>query len=94
MRKLMTRKEICALLCIEYGKLNKMMNADEFIPSVYGKGKKLAFCPDAVEAWIKSRQQMVTPTPAPSKQKKRDKKSFDERQAVADAVIQRHATGR
>jgi hypothetical protein len=58
-----------------------MMNTGDFVPPVNGRGRKLLFDPDAVEQWVKSRQSP-------------DNKSFELRQAKADATIQRHANER
>ena len=88
MKKLLTQGEVCELLRMRYGTLNRMLNAGGFVAPVNGRGKKLLFDPDAVEAWIKSRQQQVAP--AANSQRKRDKKSFEQRQAAADAALQRH----
>jgi len=97
MKTLMTQGEVCERLRIKYGKLNKMLNANEFVVPVYGRGKKLVFDPDAVEAWIKARQarqQPVTPTDSTPAQQRRKAKAFRERQAAADAALQRHANNR
>ena len=82
------------MLRIRYGTLHRMLKANEFVPPVYGHGRKLVFDPDAVEAWIKAKQSLAPPAVTTSSQRKRDKKSFDQRQAVADATLQRHAENR
>jgi len=94
MKKLLTQGEVCKQLRIHYSTLCRMMNANEFIPPVLGRGRRLVFDPDAVEAWIKARQSVVNPAITTSSQRKRDKKSFDQRQADADASLQRHAENR
>jgi len=94
MRRLLTQEEVCEILCIKYGKLNKMLNANEFIPPVFGRGKKLVFDPDAVEAWIKTRSPPVTPTVSTPAQQRREAKAFQERQKAADATLRRHNVNR
>ena len=65
MKKLLTRRELCEVLCITYPTLNRMMNDGRFdVRPVNGRNRKLLFDPDAVEAWIK-RQQTLIPAPTP-----------------------------
>ena len=92
-KKLLTQREVCERLRLKYGTLNRMMNADDFVPPINGRGRKLLFDPDAVEAWIKSRQQRIPPATSAT-QRRRDKKSFDQRQKAASASLQQHANGR
>ena len=94
MKRLLTRKELCELLRIEYSTLNRMMNAGEFIASVNGRGRKLLFDPDALERWLQDRQQSVTPTATTSKQRRKDKKAFEQRQADAQSTLDRHSRNR
>jgi len=96
MKKLWTQAEVCERLRIKYGKLNKLMNSGDFVPPVYGRGKKLVFDPDAVEAWIKNRQSPVIPAVSISTptQQRRKAKAFRERQEAADATLKRHSVSR
>ena len=91
MNRLLTRKELCKLLGIHYSTLNRMMNAGDFISSVNGRKKKLLFDPDAVEAWIKARQQPVIPAvigPKPAKQgQEKDRKR---RLELAYVALEKH----
>jgi len=87
-RRLLTRKEVCAVLGIHYSTLNRMMNASEFISSVNGRKRKLLFDPDAVEAWIKARQQPVTPAViGPKPPQEMDRKR---RLELAYAALEKH----
>jgi len=65
------------------------------IVSVNGRGKKLLFDPDAVEAWIKKQQSppILTVT-NPAKTRRLEEKAFEQRQAAAKAALERHAVGR
>jgi len=90
MKTLLTQGEVCERLRIKYGTLNRMMNAGEFIASVNGRGRKLLFDPDALELWIRGRQQREAPPPS---QRRRDKKALAERQAAAQAALDRHNKG-
>jgi len=68
-----------------------MMNAGEFVP-INGRGRKLLFDPDAIEAWIKSRQQIVIPavsSPSPTKRKQLDKNRSRRLKAAREA-LERH----
>ena len=95
MKQLLTREKLCEWLCITYPTLNRMMNDGRFnVQPVNGRGKKLLFDPDAVEAWIKSRQQPVTPVVPSSAQQRRRDKSFQRRQANAAAVLAQHDSNR
>ena len=94
MRKLLTQTEVCELLRIHYSTLCRMMNSNNFVPPVNGRGKKLLFDPDAVESWIKARSPPVTPTATTSTQRRKEKKSFEQRQAAATAALQRHVANR
>jgi len=60
-KKLLTQSEVCERLRLKYGTLNRMMNAGDFVPPVNGRRRKLLFDPEAVEAWIKSRQKRTSP---------------------------------
>ena len=95
MKRLLTRKELCKWLGIGDSTLYRMTKAGEFILPVNGRGRKSLFCPDAVEAWIKSRQQPVAQTaatsPAKSEKKSRD---FAERQLRAQQSLERHGLNR
>jgi len=94
MKRLLTQREVCELLRVQYSTLNRMMNAGDFVSPVNGRGRKLLFCPDTVEEWIKRRQQSVAPTPTTPAKRRRDKKSFEQRQAAAEIALQRHAAER
>jgi hypothetical protein len=66
-----------------------MLNAGVFIP-VNGRGRKLLFDPDAVEAWIKARQPPVnvnSPTVTCPAKQERDRKK---RVILARAIIDKH----
>ena len=90
MKKLLTQKELCEMLCIKYTTLNRMMNDGRFdVSPINGRYRKLLFDPDAVEEWIK-RQQTVIPAPTPPAQHRRDKKAFDRRQEEAARALERH----
>ena len=94
MNKLLTQRDLCELLRVQYSTLNRWLNAGTFPQPVNGRGKKLLFDPDAIEDWVKSRQQPAVPIPTPSTKRRRDKNSFEQRQVAAQAVLQRHATER
>ena len=94
MKKLLTQRDLCELLRVQYSTLNRWLNAGTFPQPVNGRGRKLLFDPVAIEDWVKSRQQPVVLTTTPPAKRRRDKKSFEERQAAAQAVLQRHATER
>ena len=56
MRPLLGQGEVCRILGRSYSTLSRMIKAGEFVqPVIGGHGKKLAFCPDAVEAWIQAK---------------------------------------
>ena len=96
MKKLLTRKELCELLGISYSTLNRLMNAGEIIP-VFGRGRKLLFCPDAVDALIRSRQSSPPSSPPasnPAKQNRRAESDFAARQSAAKNRLLTHAAGR
>jgi hypothetical protein len=69
-----------------------MINDGRFIQSVNGRGKKLLFDPDAVEAWVKSRQSPVASTAVTSlsKSEKAKTRAFAERQQRAEQSLERH----
>ena len=96
MKKLLTRKELCELLCISDSTRYRMTKTGEFILPVNGQGRKLLFDPDAVEAWIKSRQQPVaqSATTNPTKTEKQKSRDFAERQLRAQQALERHVANR
>jgi len=91
MKRLLTQGEVCERLRIHYSTLCRMMNAGDFIPAVNGRGRKLLFDPDAVEAWIKSRQPSIDtpPVTSPTKQRQLDKDK-KRRLEAARASLERH----
>ena len=94
MNKLLTQRDLCELLRVQYSTLNRWLNAGTFPQPVNGRGKKLLFDPAAIEDWIKSRQQSAAPAFTSPAKRRRDKKSFEQRQTAAQAVLQRHAIER
>ena len=95
MRKLMTQGEVCELLRISYSTLCRMMNAGNFLNPVNGRGRKLLFCSEAVEAWINARQsqQAIMPAgiiPNPAKKQKQRDKDKQRRLENARAALERH----
>ena len=96
MKRLLNRKELCEWLGIGDSTLYRMMKAGEFILPVNGRGRKSLFCPDAVEAWIKSRQQPVAQTAAtnPTKSENQKNRDFAERQLRAQQSLERHGLNR
>ena len=97
MRKLLTQKELCELLRIKYSTLYRMMNDGRFeVRPVNGRGNKLLFDPDAVDAWIKSCQSPVAHATSIriAKSEKKHARDFAERQQRADDALQRHALNR
>ena len=92
MKKLLTRKELCELLRIGDSTLYRMIKAGEFILPVNGRGRKSLFCPDAVEAWVKSRQQPVAQATVTSPTAKA--RDFAERQKRAAEALARHTINR
>ena len=100
MRRLLTRKELCELLGISYSTLNRLMNAGVIYP-VFGRGRKLMFGPDDVDALIRSRQSSSrSPPPLPSsisspaKQNRKVEADFAARQNDAKNRLLAHAEGR
>ena len=80
---------------ISYSTLNRMMNAGEIQP-VFGRNRKLLFCPDAVDAMICSRQSLpILPPPAvnPAKQYRKAEADFATRQFRAEAMLLAHSKG-
>ena len=96
MKRLLTRKELLELLGIGDSTLYRMTKAGEFILPVNGQGRKSLFCPDAVEAWVKSRQQPVAQTAAtnPTKSERQKSRNFAERQLRAQQSLERHGLNR
>ena len=89
MRRLLTQGEVCELLRCSYSTLCRMMNAGYLVPSINGRGRKLLFDPDAIEAWIQARQQTVIPavsSPPPTKQKQPDKDRKRRLQAARETL--------
>ena len=95
MDRLLTRKEVCALLRISYPTLCRWMNDGRFIQPLW-RYRKLLFDSDAVEAWIKNRQ--TTPIPAPivtnPVKRKKQEKDAQRRAELARQALDRHAAGR
>ena len=95
MKKLLTQKELCELLSISYPTLNRMMNDGRFIQPVNGRGKKLLFDHDAVDAWLSEKNrappQVSVPPGRSEKQRARD---FAERQERAQRALERHGFNR
>ena len=93
MKKMFTQVDVCKLLGIHYSTLNRMLNANEFVPPLFGRNRKLIFDPDAVEAWIKSRQSSPVPAPPvsnPAKKQRQEEKAYQERQEAARAALDKH----
>ena len=87
MEKLINREKLCEILDIEYSTLNRRLNAGEVPQPVFGRGRKLLWCPLALERWLAERQSQSTAPPATgSAQQRRKDKSFRQRQDAADAV--------
>ena len=98
MRRLLTRKELCEILGISYSTLNRLMNAGVIYP-VFGRGRKLMFCPDDVDALIRSRQSSSRSPPSPfvgspAKQHRKAEAEFAARQNDAKNRLLAHAEGR
>jgi len=92
MKRLLTQREVCELLRCSYSTLCRMMNAGDFLQPINGRGKRLLFCSDAVENWIKARQQQAVPavsSPSPTKQKQLDKDKARRLQAARE-VLEKH----
>jgi len=93
MKRLLTQGELCELLRIKYSTLCRMLNAGDCVSPVNGRGRKLVFDPDAVEAWLKSRQSQMIPavtSPIPTKQKQREKDRKRRLEQARAALEERH----
>ena len=72
-----------------------MMNDGRFIQPVNGRGRKLLFDPDAVDAWLAEKNRAPPQVCVPSgKSEKRKNRDFAERQRAADAALARHGFNR
>jgi hypothetical protein len=76
--------------------LYRILAAGEFIDPVFGRGsgRKLLFCPDAVESWIKSRQSPATTTTIPKANSSEEMKAFEKYQKIVEQKLLSHAAGR
>jgi len=93
MRALWTLKDVTKVVPLAYTTIRRMIITGRFPGSVNGRNRKLLFDPDAIEAWIKNQQSTPSNTPqniTSSKQLKREKKSFEERQKIAQKSLDRH----
>ena len=91
MKPLLTQREVCALLRCHYTTLRKMIDTGEFIAPLHGRGRKLLFDPDVVEAFIKARQPpMPTPAVPGAVAQRRQEKSRTARLAAAHASLDAH----
>jgi len=95
MKRLLTKDDLCALFCCSESTVYRRIKSGEW-QSVNRRGQKLLFDPDTVEAWIKSRQQVV-PISTPhitngAKQQQREQEQWKTRQVRAAAALDRHRT--
>jgi hypothetical protein len=78
--------------------LYRILAANEFIDPVFGRGsgRKLLFCPDAVEAWVKSRQSPANTTAItkPEVNSSEEMKAFEKYQKIVEQKLLSHAAGR
>ena len=88
MKKLWTLKKVLEALGITYGTLYRWRKNGMFPESV-GIGK-LLWREDQIIEWMNRQSKSQLTVTAPVKQKG-DKKAFDQRQAAATAVLERHA---
>ena len=94
MEKLIDAKTLRTWLGIHDSTLTRW-EEEEIIPKpINGKGRKRLWTASTIERWLQDRQQSVTPTATTSKQRKKDKKAFEQRQADAQAALDRHSRNR
>ena len=90
MNRLLTQQEVCDLLRISYPTLYRWMNSGTFPAPVNGRGRKLLWTQDAIEEWTNRQSPVNAPTPAGAAKKRRERKSYEQRQALAEAALRRH----
>lgn len=91
MNKLLTQRDVCALLRISYPTLCRWLNEGRFVQPLNGRKRKLLFDSIAVERWVNTRQQPVIPAVSslPAKQKQRAKER-QRRLELARTALERH----
>jgi len=95
MEKFIDREKLCEWLCCSYSTLDRKLNAGEIPQPVFGRGRKLLWCPKVLEKWLEERQSQSTapPVTSPVQQGRKDK-SFRQRQETAEAILKRHGKNR
>ena len=92
MEKLLDLKDVMEIYGVGYSTVWRWRKYKAFPESV-GVGK-LLWTERQITEWLDRQSTSVTPAVTTSAQRKRDKKSFDQRQAAATAVLQQHAVNR
>jgi len=92
MTKLLTLKDIMEMCNVGYSTLYRWRKNRAFPESV-GVGK-LLWTEQQIFEWLNRQSNPVTPAVTTSAQRKRNKKSFEQRQAAATAALQRHIDNR
>ena len=92
MKQLLTQKEVCALARISYPTLARWLTAGTFPQPVNGRKKKLLWSEQQITDWMNRQSSPCCPTlPDVSfSQRKRDAKSFGQRQEAAKQALDRH----
>jgi len=97
MKKMLTRKELCELLGgIHSNTLRRKIKSGEVCPPIFERGK-LLFDPDALDAWVKSRQQAIPAHPPPASatdQHRKTNMTFEQRQCRAKQILLSHSEER
>jgi len=100
MKRLLSLREMCALLGIHPSTAYRKLDAGELINPVFGRGRKLMFDPDTLRSFIASQSISPANTPhnaaPPPINIPTDKQtlSFHERQKIAEQKLLSHAAGR
>ena len=97
MNRLLTRKEVCALVRSSYPTLCRWLDAGLFPQPVNGRKRKLLWTEQQIEEWMNRQSAPVNATPLPNvspSQQKRETKAFQQRQEAARQTLLRHANYR
>jgi len=100
MKKLLSGEQTCELLGCSPSTLNRLMNSGEFIPPVFPRkrGRRLAFDPDLLESWLRSRREAALANAPPTIKRltegNKERESFAQRQECARQKLALHESAR
>lgn len=95
MNRLLTQKEVCALVRITYPTLCRWLNTETFPQPVNGRKRKLLWTEQSISEWMNRQvSQIITPSITYSKEQRQQDRARQRNVELARQALERHAAGR